>query len=169
MIVFLIILTSLIVVGSLLYLLHRYDERRGARNPAEVDFPPVHDAPAERMGNDSLLPSGTTDSEPIESDIEIDDEVCCGMHITCEKDSLLADVSDTIDYFDDEELDRFAGRDADSYTPDEIEEFRDILLTLLPTDIAPWARSIQLRGITLPTEVREELLMIVAEARETHQ
>ena len=47
----------------------------------------------------------------------------------------------------------------------DIEEFRDVLLTLLPTDIAPWARSIQLRGITLPSEVREELLMIVAEAR----
>lgn len=36
---------------------------------------------------------------------------------------------------------------------------------MLPADIAPWARSIQLRGITLPSEVREELLMIVAEAR----
>jgi hypothetical protein len=87
------------------------------------------------------------------------------MHISCEKDSLLADVSDKIDYFDDEELDRYAGRGADSYNDDEIEEFRDVLLTLLPTDIAPWARSIQLRGITLPTAVREELLMIVAEAR----
>ena len=85
--------------------------------------------------------------------------------MTCEKDSLLADVSQTIDYFDDEELDRFAGRDADSYSPQETEEFRDVLLTLLPADIAPWARSIQLRGITLPSEVREELLMIVAEAR----
>ncbi len=85
--------------------------------------------------------------------------------MTCEKDSLLADVSQTIDYFDDEELDRFAGRGADSYSPQETEEFRDVLLTLLPADIAPWARSIQLRGITLPSEVREELLMIVAEAR----
>ena len=87
------------------------------------------------------------------------------MHITCEKDSLLASVSREVEYFDDEELDRFAGRGAEDYSPEEIEEFRDVLLTLLPTDIAPWARSIQLRGITLPSEVREELLMIVAEAR----
>ena len=50
-------------------------------------------------------------------------------------------------------------------TDEEIEQFRDVLLTLLPTDIAPWARSIQLRGITLPMAVREELLMIVAEER----
>ena len=87
------------------------------------------------------------------------------MHVTCEKDSLLPEVSDKIEYFDDEELDAYAGRDADSYSDEEIEQFRDVLLTLLPSDIAPWARSIQLRGIVLPTAVRDELLMIVAEAR----
>lgn len=92
-------------------------------------------------------------------------EECCGMHITCEKDSLLSAVSDKIEYFDDEELDRFRGRGADEYNDTEIEEFRDVLLTLLPDDIAPWGRSIQLRGITLPAVIKEELLMIVAEAR----
>ena len=40
-----------------------------------------------------------------------------------------------------------------------------MLLTLLPDDIAGWGRSIQLRGIELPSAVRDELLMIVAEAR----
>lgn len=40
-----------------------------------------------------------------------------------------------------------------------------MLLTLLPEDIAGWGRSIQLRGIELPSAVKEELLMIVAEAR----
>ncbi|MDE7407443.1 MAG: phospholipase, partial [Muribaculaceae bacterium] len=58
-----------------------------------------------------------------------------------------------------------AGRQDSSYTEPEIEEFRDILLTLLPDDIAPWARSLQLRGISLPEPVRDELLLIVAEAR----
>ena len=156
MIVFLIILAALVGVGLPLYLLHRADEKRAAKN---------------RPGSgDSTLamspePSPTVgDGERAETDgaASDDDEVCCGLHMTCEKDSLLADVSQTIDYFDDEELDRFAGRGADSYSPQETEEFRDVLLTLLPTDIA---RSIQLRGITLPSEVREELLMIVAEAR----
>lgn len=90
---------------------------------------------------------------------------CCGMHMTCEKDSLLAAVSEKPEYYDDEELDRFAGKGADAYAPEEIEEFRDVLLTLRPDEIAPWARSLQLRCITLPAEVREELLMIVAEAR----
>lgn len=96
---------------------------------------------------------------------EAGDSQCCGMHITCERDSLLAAVSAEIEYFDDEELDAFAGRDADSYADEEIEQFRDVLLTLVPDDIAPWARSIQLRGITLPTAVRDELLMLVAEER----
>lgn len=92
-------------------------------------------------------------------------EVCCGQHAVCERDSLLAAVNSEIEYFDDEELDTYAGRDADSYTAEEADQFREVLLTLLPDDIAPWARSVQLRGITLPAEVREELLMIVAEER----
>lgn len=96
-----------------------------------------------------------------------EEEDCCGMHITCEKDSLLASVSPEIVYYDDEELDRFRGRAANNYTDDEIEEFRGVLLTLLPDDIAGWGRSIQLRGIELPEPVRDELLLIVAEARKS--
>ncbi len=96
-------------------------------------------------------------------------EECCGMHITCEKDSLLAAVSDRIIYYEDEELDRHAHRDPSTYTEDETEEFRDILLTLRPEEIAGWGRSLQLRGIELPGAVRDELLMIVAEARKTAQ
>lgn len=94
------------------------------------------------------------------------EEECCGMHITCEKDSLLASVSKEIEYYDDEELDRFAGKDAADYTPDEIEEFRDILLSMRPDDIAGWARSLQLRQIKLPAEIRDELILIVSEARQ---
>lgn len=105
-----------------------------------------------------------SDSAPVDS--ANDPEVCCGMHITCERDSLLSAVSDKIEYFDDDELDRFQGTDADAYTPSQIEEFRDVLLTLLPDDIAPWARSLQLRGIELPAPVRDELLLIVAETRQ---
>lgn len=101
----------------------------------------------------------------VEPESATEPEQCCGMHITCERDSLLANVSDSIEYFDDEELDRFRGRPADDYTAAEEDEFRDVLLTLQPDDIAAWGRSIQLRGIELPAAVREELLLIVAEAR----
>lgn len=94
-----------------------------------------------------------------------EEEECCGMHVTCERDSLLAAVSAEIEYYDDEELDAYRGTAPDDYSEEAIEEFRNVLLTLLPDDIAGWARSLQLRGIELPAEVREELLMIVAEAR----
>ncbi|MDE6039438.1 MAG: phospholipase [Paramuribaculum sp.] len=137
MIVALYILLALVVTGAVLYALHRRDL---ARNPHESESQPAAEPTAE-------------------------DEECCGMHITCEKDSLLASVSAEIVYYDDEELDRFRGRRPDEYTDDEIEEFRNVLLTLLPDDIAGWGRSIQLRGIELPSAVRDELLMIVAEAR----
>ncbi|MDE6269231.1 MAG: phospholipase [Muribaculaceae bacterium] len=92
-------------------------------------------------------------------------EGCCGQHAVCEKDSLLAAVSERVEYFDDEELDAYAGRVPESYTDDEVEQFRDVLLTLLPADVAPWGRSLQLRGIELPSDVRDELLMMVAEQR----
>lgn len=92
-------------------------------------------------------------------------EECCGMHITCERDSLVAGLDREIVYYADEELDRYRGRPADSYDEPEIEEFREVLLTLRPEEIAGWARSITMRGIELPAPVRDELLMIVAEAR----
>lgn len=156
MTVFLIILGALIGVGLPLYLLHRYEEKRNAASPGNTSL--------EALPKDPEVINDVED--PAHGNVAEDDqEVCCGMHLTCEKDSLLADVSDKVEYFDDEELDRFAGRPADSYSPGEIEEFRDVLLTLIPSDIAPWGRSIQLRGINLPEEVRDELLMIVAEAR----
>lgn len=107
-----------------------------------------------------------TKEQEIRSDTaETNEAECCGMHIVCEKDSLLTSVSKDIVYYDDEELDEFAGREANEYTTDETELFRDVLLTLRADEIAGWARSIQLRGITLPTEVREELIMIISEAR----
>ena len=74
-------------------------------------------------------------------------------------------MSEKIEYYDDEELDAHSGKNPEDYTETEIEQFRDILLTMKTEDIAGWARSLQLRQIELPAEVREELLMIVAEAR----
>lgn len=111
-------------------------------------------------------PENTKDSETLSDADAVEATECCGMHITCERDSLSPVFNEPIEYFDDEELDAFAGRDATEYAPDEIEQFRDVLLTLPPGEIAQWARSIQRRGIVLPTEVRDELFIIVNEARQ---
>ena len=70
-----------------------------------------------------------------------------------------------MEYYDDEELDRFIGRSGNDYSPEEVEEFRDVLMTLRPEDVAGWARSITVRGLELPAEIRDELLMLVNEQR----
>ena len=96
--------------------------------------------------------------------ITVDSE-WCGQHAVCEKESLLAAVSKQIEYYDDEELDRFKGHPSDTYTNEEIEEFRDILYSMQETDVAGWSRSLQLRGIELPDEMKDELFLIVGERR----
>jgi succinate dehydrogenase flavin-adding protein (antitoxin of CptAB toxin-antitoxin module) len=93
------------------------------------------------------------------------DEECCGQHETCEKDSLLAAVSRGIEYYDDEELDRFRGRTSDDYTDDEVEEFREVMFTCQDDEVAGWCRSLQLRGIELPNELKDELFLIIGERR----
>lgn len=139
----LIILAATISAGLILYIFHRIGEARERRNPKPT-------APADNEAEKQ---------PPAE-------QACCGMHITCEKDSLLQGVSTEIVYYDDEELDEYAGIAPDAYTNEQTEQFRDVLLTLLPDDIAGWARSLQLRGIALPEAVKEELLLLVSEERE---
>ena len=136
----LVILVAMIVIGVLLY---------------------VTDVTYFRHHHGNLQePTGKNDT----GETTQEETVCCGQHLVCEKTSL-AVVSDEIIYYDDEELDRFSGRDADSYTHAETEEFRDVLMTMMPEDVAGWAKSLALRKIELPLEVRDELLMIVAELR----
>ena len=90
---------------------------------------------------------------------------CCGQHEVCEKESLLAAVSKEIEYYEDEELDRFRGRAGDAYLPDEIEEFREVLYTMREDEVAGWVRSLQLRQVELPDDLKDEVFMIVGEVR----
>ncbi len=93
---------------------------------------------------------------------------CCGAHEVCEADSLLSS-SDNIEYFEDEELDRYEGTPSKSYSEEAIEEFRDVLYTLQEREVASWMKSIQLRKIELPEIIREEALMIVGDRRFSEQ
>lgn len=90
---------------------------------------------------------------------------CCGQHEVCEKDSLLAAVSRDIEYYDDEELDRFAGREGDAYDDAEIEEFDEVFTTLRSEEVAGWVRSLQLRGINLPDALKDDVILVVSERR----
>ena len=86
--------------------------------------------------------------------------VCCGLHTICEK---TGQINEPPVYYDDEELDRFAGRDASDYTDEETEEFRDVLLTLLPSDAPGWSVSLEKRRINLPADLVPELELMLSE------
>ena len=95
---------------------------------------------------------------------EVDAE-CCGQHEVCERDSLLAAVSKKIEYYDDEELDKYIGIAPEDYTLEQEDEFRDVFYTMQDTDVAGWVRSLQLRGIALPDNIKDEIFLIIGERR----
>ena len=81
---------------------------------------------------------GELDAMP---EVQVVDMECCGQHEVCEKDSLLAAVSKKIEYYDDEELDKYIGISPEAYTPEQEDEFRDVFYTMQDTDVAGWVRS----------------------------
>ena len=93
------------------------------------------------------------------------EEECCGAHEVCERDSLLAAVSQKIEYYDDEELDAYHGIYSDEYTPEQTASFSEILYSLKEDEVAGWLRSLQLREIEFPDELKDEALLIVGERR----
>ena len=89
-------------------------------------------------------------------------EGCCGKHAVCEKEQLMADaLAPDIEYFDDEELDAYKGRASNAYSPDEAAQFEEVMTTMRPDEVAAWLRSLQLRGINLPDELKDEAIMLV--------
>lgn len=71
-----------------------------------------------------------------------------------------AAVGDDIEYFEDEELDRFRGRSSDSYTDDEAAEFAEVMYTMRPEEVKDWLRSLQLRCVSLPDQLKDEAYML---------
>ena len=92
--------------------------------------------------------------------MQIDFE-CCGQHEVCEEESLRTAVNQDIEYYEDEELDRFRGRT--TYSEEEIEEFREVLYTMRTDEVSGWVRSLELRQVNLPKELMDEVLLIVGE------
>ena len=81
---------------------------------------------------------------------------CCGKHAVCEKNTDKEAL-----YFDDEELDAYKGRNPEEYTDEEIEEFRNILYTMQANEIEEWAGCLQTRGIEIPQEIKDEILLML--------
>lgn len=128
----LIILAVTVIAGVLLYIHHRYTSGSGEDASQETTAPAPKD---ERTGADE----------------------CCGRHAVCEK--TMPQTYSTL-YYDDEELDRFAGTDPESYTDSDIEEFREILYTLRHEEVYSWGAALTRRNITLPLQLRDEWVML---------
>lgn len=141
-----VILIILIAVGFVLWLHDKHVQNR--ERAMKESSRPFRDGNPEPEGEAAPHPSG------------IHGPGCCGLHAVCEK---YPPSPDKPVYYDDQELDRFRGKGENDYTEEETEEIRDVMLTLLPEDVAGWALSIRQRGITLPAVVEQELNLLLLE------
>ena len=96
-----------------------------------------------------------------ESAGEEEDEECCGEHEVCEKGKIKRALRTDIEYFDDEELDRFRGTASDEYEDDAVEEFREVLYTMDPREVEDWLKSLELREVALPDALKDEVFMLI--------
>lgn len=60
-------------------------------------------------------------------------------------------------YFEDEELDRYRGRNGEDYSEAELDEWREVMETLRPEELQAWLRSISLRRLHIPKSLLSEV------------
>lgn len=106
----------------------------------------------------------TSEAEKTARKPVVTDGECCGQHLVCERETLLQ-TNAKVEYYDDEELDALAGIAPENYTDKQHQMIREVFDTLQEKDVPGWVRSLQLRNIQLPADIREEALLIVVERR----
>lgn len=147
----LLILAVTAAIGFLLWLWERYRTPRHGSSLHHHNNSQESGVKSEDSTDADTSENGKRKTEPA---------VCCGLHAICEK---TGQVNEPPVYYDDEELDRYAGRDAEAYSDAETEEFRDVLLTLAPGEAPGWAVSLEKRNICLPAELKPELDLLLTE------
>ena len=86
---------------------------------------------------------------------------CNGEDSRCEQECMMEAATKPIEYYDDEELDRYRGRPSDCYTDTEADDFREVLMSMVQSDAKGWNRSLILRGINVPDQIKDELLLMI--------
>lgn len=124
----------------------------------------IFEVRARKEKNNTEQLNNTDQATDVAVEQRSEDEGCCGEHLVCERETLLQ-TNAQIEYFDDEELDALIGIAAEDYTPEQYQMIREVFETLKASDVPGWVRSIQLRNIQLPLDIREEALLIVVERR----
>ena len=66
-----------------------------------------------------------------------------------------------IEYYDDEELDRFRGRPSNQYTGCGGGRVATVLYTMQPHEVKGWNRSLILREINLPDQIKDEVITMI--------
>lgn len=89
-----------------------------------------------------------------------DCSTCTDDNPSCEQMCMMKAATEPVEYFDDEELDAFKGRDAGSYSDDEVALFAEVLETLKPDEVKAWNRSLILRGIAMPDAIKDEYIAL---------
>ena len=139
-----ILLTILVVGGAIVWLIDR------------LFYPKVEDQ--DTQGDQTAIGSEQTAQGCADE--------TCGIRSICPSEQLLAgECRQEVTYYDDEELDAFAGRGEEDYSDDEQEQWRDVLYTLQPADLLGWGQSIKHRGLVMPSAIRQEFLLLAAEHR----
>jgi hypothetical protein len=119
----------------------------------------IWNAVQRRRGNTERLDA--VNADPV-------DGTCCGQHTICEKDSLLSSFAEEAEYFDDEELDLYKGRSSEEYAETEANDFREVFYTMNDEDKPRWIRSLVRRGIEIPNQLKDEILLVVNDLRAAH-
>lgn len=85
---------------------------------------------------------------------------CDGTNVKCEQVCQMEAATKPAEYYDDEELDAFRGRQSDEYNDEETAMFAEVLETLRPDEVRPWSRSLIVRGINMPDQIKDEFIAL---------
>lgn len=92
-----------------------------------------------------------------------DCSTCKGDDGKCEQVCAMEAATKAPEYYDDEELDVYAGRPSDAYTDKEAEEFANVLYTMKEEEAKGWNRSLIVRGINVPDQIKDELIAMISQ------
>jgi hypothetical protein len=110
-------------------------------------------------------PKGKVTTEPASETKEEPRQVasdCCGAHEICEFDESIF-KEEVIIYFDDEELDELRNVRETDFTPEQIDQLREVLYTLRTEEISKWLISLGRRHIHLPAILQQEARQLMVE------
>lgn len=155
----LIIIVALVITGLVLYVHHRLTTDRS--ETADTGDAKAGQVAAENGGAGRAAAGDAEAVAAADGDAPARPEGCCGLHEVCEK---AADAAiDQNYYYDDEELDAYAGYDPQTYTEAQTDQFRDVLYTLQRNEIGAWMQALEHRNIPLPPPLRDEVILLLRE------